>query len=367
MSRVRSHTVDHVNGYWIKAGSAHGYNQVRDLVETCTDEVLVGDCNNFTVSRRQWSGGVANSKRPRGYYALNAYDFTLDSVTGDWAQCFSEVSSYPGQLPDAAYATTAVARTNPSRAYVDVPANVLELGELTQLVHELGKSALKNFARTNLYYQFGIAPLVGDIVKLISFNDQVHRRIAEIERLQSPRGLRRTISLDSLTNTVNVSNEYLQTGGFIAKNSWQKLGKRQIKAHVRWKAGGNLAKINQREMCLLAKKALLGITIDFATLWEAVPWSWMIDWGTNLGEYLKTQRNIIPAELIGVWLMKHTTTSIDIPSFSTQDENISAISVRKETKTRERGFVTPEAHFPFLSGNQMGLVTSLWVSKSRHF
>jgi hypothetical protein len=340
---------------------------VRDLVESCTDEVLPGDCNNFDVSRSQWVGGIANSKYPRGYYATSVFDFTLDSITGDWAQCFSEITSYPGQLSDAAYATTTVARTNPSRPYVDIPANVLELGQFTKLLHEIGDDIIKDVADTNLYIQFGIMPLLRDLTKLMTFNDQVHRRIKEIRKLQSPRGLRRTIPLDSLSASVKRNNVYLQTGGFIATRTFEGIGRRQIKGHARWKAGGNLDKIDQQEMCNLAKRTLLGGTIDFATLWQAMPWSWLIDWGTNIGEYLYSQRNIIPADLIGVWLMKHTTTQYTIPAFETADERITAIGVLKERKSRERGFVTPTAHFPFLNGNQMGIIASLSVPRLKYF
>ena len=364
MTRSRSRAQTMKNGYTIKAGVTRGNQTFNVMEETCTDEVSPGDCYNFSVVRNSFSGGVANSKVPHGYYGLNAYDFTLDSITGNWAQCWGPLTSYPGQLPDAVYAAQAVARTNPSRAYVDIPVNVLELGDITTLLRDSGHTLIKKIASNNLRYQFGIRPLVEDLLKLRNFHDQVHRRIKEIERLQSPRGLRRTLELDNLTSTVTRNNEYLQTAGFIARKTYDTVGRRQIKAHVRWKAGGNLVKINQPLAYAQATKAVLGLTLDFATVWEALPWSWMIDWGSNIGDYFKANRNIIPAELVGVWLTKHTTSTSQIPAFETADERITAINVIKETKTRERVIVTPTAHFPFLSGNQLGILASLAITRS---
>lgn len=364
MSRVRTRSDSFTNGYWIKAGSRHGFNSVRSLIETCTDEVIEGDCNNLTITRSKFSGGVANTHPVGGYYATNCFDFTLDSISGDWAQCWGEVTSYPGELPDAAYAAAAVARTNPSRPYVDIPVNILELGDITNLLKTRGESLIKKAAGHNLRYQFGIKPLVGDLVKLTHFHGAVHRRIREIERLQSPKGLRRTIQLDSLSGTKTHTDEYLQTAGPLIIKSYQTQGRRQVKAHVRWKAGGNLSKINQQEMSALATRAVLGLTVDFSTLWEAMPWSWLIDWGTNLGDYLKSQRNIIPASLMGVWLMKHSISSTTIPAFRANSHDVSQIEVVKESKTRRRVIVTPTAHFPFLTGNQLGILASLAITRS---
>jgi len=105
--------------------------------------------------------------------------------------------------------------------------------------------------------------------------------------------------------------------------------------------------------------------LDFATLWEAMPWSWLIDWGSNVGDYLKAHRNIVPAELQSVSLMEHSVTQAHIPaSVIGGDLWISQIDVMKETKTRRKVIVAPTAHFPFLTGNQLGILASLAITRT---
>jgi len=364
MSRVRRRYQTEVNGSWKKAGTGPDGKTFNRLDEQVTDEIIGGDCHPFYVSRFQSTGGVAHDIVPNGFYSTTVRNYCVDAITGNWGQCWGPITSYPGELPKAVYAAQAVSRTNPSRAYVDIPVNVLELGDITTLLKKSGDTLIRKLASNNLRYQFGIRPLVEDVIKLTKFQDAVHRRIKEMEKLKGPHGLRRTLELDNLTATIDRSNTALQTAGFTLSRVYSTIGRRQIKAHVRWKAGGNFDKINQPEMCALATKAVLGLTLDFATFWEAMPWSWMIDWGSNVGDYFKANRNIVPATLEGCWLSTHTTSTSDVPAITTGNRIFSAAKVVLEQKQREYVAVTPTAHFPFLSGNQLGILASLAITRS---
>jgi len=363
LSRVRS-KLDAVvpGGYIEKLGNKSYQGPVSMDRASCTDEKLPGDCYDLTVSKVKFTGGELNSD-PGGYYSARARDnYIPQGVNLNWPQCWGLSVPYPGELPDAAYAAAAVARTNPSRPYVDVPVNILELGDITSLVRSQGNTLIKQLGGNNLRLQFGIMPLVGDLVKLTQFYQAAHRRIDEIKKLNGPRGLRRTISLDTLSVSED-KNEYLQTLDIPFRRQYTLTGHRQVKAHVRWKAAYALDKLNQREMSNLATRAVLGLTVDFATLWEAMPWSWMIDWGTNIGNYLKANRNIIPASLVGVWLTKYSTVSTKMGPVDWSYHHMNGLSVERTDITRRKVVVTPTAHFPFLSGNQMGILASLAVTR----
>ena len=56
----------------------------------------------------------------------------------------------------------------------------------------------------------------------------------------------------------------------------------------------------------LAMRAAFGGTIDGSTLWEIMPWSWLIDWNTNMSEFLASERNVIGASPVKNCLMKTT-------------------------------------------------------------
>lgn len=112
-----------------------------------------------------------------------------------------------------------------------------------------------------------------------------------------------------------------------------------------------------------ARRAVNGYTIDASTLWEITPWSWLIDWFGNVGEYLKAQRNIIPAQLIGVHPMRHTITHSTFDSQDFSDGSLSSGEIFRESKQRVTSFVAPVAHFPFLDGGQMGILGALAAAR----
>jgi hypothetical protein len=56
----------------------------------------------------------------------------------------------------------------------------------------------------------------------------------------------------------------------------------------------------------LAHSLVYGTTIDGPSIWAAMPWSWLIDWGTNASDYIKSQNNVIGAKFSKAVLMKTT-------------------------------------------------------------
>jgi hypothetical protein len=105
----------------------------------------------------------------------------------------------------------------------------------------------------------------------------------------------------------------------------------------------------------LARKAVLGLTIDFATAWQLIPWTWLTDWCYDVSSYLKANRNIIPAELDEVSIIRHIISHYDADPVTintgSQIITFSGGTNFAESKYRNRVSAFPVAHFPFLSGN----------------
>jgi len=310
------------------------------------------------------NGGVLNSQ----YFgsSWNTYvNYVIYAMQNNVVPAWNHLS-----LPDApstvTAATQAAARTNPSRPYVDVITNVLQLGEIALLLKDFTGSFVSRIGHTNLMYQFGIAPVVGDIVKLFNFQEQVERRVLELRRLISDKGLRRTISIGVYSASLRNPSETLQSAGELISRETFRNTVQEVKAHCRWipsTAADHLG--DTKAMRALARKAVLGLTVDFSTAWEIIPWSWLVDWCSSIGSYLAAHRNIVPATLDTVSIMRHTRTTLTSPSYSGPGArflNLTALDYLYETKQRELSVVLPTAHFPFLSGKQMGILASLWVT-----
>lgn len=363
--RSRGNSESTYGGIWQRFGQTYGGNNVEIYEDSCVDVTGEGDNLAFDVTKKTFSGGVLHTS-PQGSNYYNTYFRNYICQAVRYQSPFAPITSFSGELSKVAYATQTAARTNPSRPYVDVPVMLLELTEIASLLRGAGDTLIRRIARNNLKYQFGIKPLISDMAKLMNFQSQVDRRVQEIVRLQSSNGLRRTVRLGNFSSSGTKSITLQSEGCLITRNiPWS--ATRTIRGHARWFPSTSVGRLDNKEMSELARKAVLGLTLDFSTAWERIPWSWLLDWCGTLGLYLQAQRNIIPAVLSQVSIMTHTRTKYSYPLASAYDDPvrhyISPIDVQIESKKRELVPVVPTAHFPFLSGNQMGILASLYIVK----
>lgn len=351
------------NGFWRRFGSTSSQGQLTRGRSSCDDLTGQGDCDHFVVDRYSSDGGVISQPHDGGWWAAYFSNYVAD---GCGETNFPHIGMSVPIPTSGESAIRGINMTSPSRAYVDVPVNVLQLGELVHLLRDVGKSLISRIGSTNLKYQFGIAPLVGDLVKLVNFNDQVERRIKQINKLVSKGGLRQTVDIGSYENSVNDTMVFQSQGAFI---SAPRVGhtELQIRVHCRWTPYDLPAFATPKSIQAMARKAVLGSTLDAYTVWELMPWSWLIDWGYDLGSYLKAQRNSVPASLSRCVVMEHLKTNWSSPGSTPGDYGrfMSPFHLDRINKRRIIPIVAPSAHFPFLSGNQMGILSSLAIAKMR--
>jgi hypothetical protein len=217
--------------------------------------------------------------------------------------------------------------------------------------------------------QFGLLPYYRDFLKLWSFNDQVDRRLKVLEKLRTAKGFRKTVEIGAWESNTSFNHVFQSQGQYSALpvTGHTVVGK---KVHCRWSPTETSISQTPFQTRRLVQRALLGFQqniIDAATLWEVLPWSWLTDWAYDVGGYLKTFRNSVPAVLADIVVMEHTRTLYTAPGYNWPDwyqRSQSAFSCLRDTKRRSIPIVAPSAHFPFLSGNQMGIVASLAIAKA---
>lgn len=350
------------NGVYSNFGPQNTYGK------TCQDNVSPGDCWPFHVTETIIKGGRINGDYNHASGA-SFINFEADLYRMQGVNGFGHLA-VTGDKGNTVYGTSAAARTTPSRPYIDVPVEALQLGDLVHLLKGAGENLFKLAANVNLAWQFGLRPIVEDIQKILSFSDLVERRIKELERLRT-RGLRRTIplgKLDSLTYYYTNPNLVVNSTGFQFNTQQNAMTVCDVGAHCRWIPTMDLTRYSPGEMRHLARKAVLGLTVDLKTAWELIPWTWMIDWGTNIGSFLAANRNVVPAALSLCFITRRTRTT---QSFAPQTITslgrtftLSTCEVVKTDKDRSTAGVLPTAQFPFLSGNQLGILASLAITRA---
>ena len=370
MTRTRSYSQGPTNGYWKRFGSTFGFNKVGLDNSTCTDSPGrgLGDNLAFQVDHDYLKGGRINT-RPQfrnDYFTADFRDYYADSCTFSGRPLFPLITSYPGEQSSSAYAAMAVARTTPNRPYVDMVQNVLELGDLPLLIKDAGDSLIKGAGNEYLRYQFGIKPLVSDIGKLLYWSELVHRRLDQIEKLRQTGGYRKTVNLDTLTATSSSLNQTMQSSGCFLSGTIDSIGSRTIRGHVRYLPTVDFRKYSQVEMLAMAKRSVIGLELNFSGLWEGLPFTWLIDWYTNIGDLLMQTRNIVPVSVQSVTLMRTTTTDSRIGPLTDNIRDFEGAHVVKIREERYPASATLDAHLSLLGAGQMGILASLLAIKAKY-
>jgi len=285
-------------------------------------------------------------------------------------------------LPDDnAGVTKLLAGTSPSRPVVALPEFIAELKDLPRMVKQAGDAIRwyrnansdkgapaptdKDLANANLAYQFGWAPLISDVWKLLTFADAFQKKAAEMEKLYSKGGLRRTIRLGENTWEIKGTNVHLHSAGVNIYGNLLGSSTGTLWGSVRWSPiapppGG---KPSDRDVYAAA----LGLGPSLSMLWELVPWSWLIDYFTNIGDYLMMHRNTVPATptricIMRKWEWKYTVTEVPSTAYSWAGASYEG---SHKMRTPKPALVYPAIGLPFLGARQLSILGSLLILKAQ--
>lgn len=316
-----------------------------------------GSFNLLEIDKYSFGDPYLNGK---GYYRWTFQDFCPNAFGG--VTYIQDHCAAPGSPGNGEAATELLMKTNPSRPVVSLPNFIWELREIPQLLRKEGDDAISKAASYNLKYNFGIAPLVSDLGKLLSFSDSVSQREKELEALFTS-GLRRKRQLFQGTGTYYDDWDTVHSEGVQLHYSIDKTTKETVWGYVEWKPN-ILPPKTADEMRALARQAVLGLTLDFSVAWEMIPWSWLIDWCSNVGDFLIARRNIIDCSPHNVTIMRKQETEILCKPDPNDKEIVPFMKDVKQshvTKSRYPSSPSLSADLPYLSMKQMSILGSIGV------
>ncbi|UJQ85759.1 MAG: putative maturation protein [Koroslivirus allofaecihabitans] len=275
-----------------------------------------------------------------------------------------------------------VNRSNPSNPVVDLPLSFYELKDLPMLVMQVHRN-LRAFRGPNgnsqaairwtqevagniLAFEFGIKPLISDIQKLVRFQTEVAKRVSLLDKLYNKGGLRyksrpsnhssysrTSVTADSSAGIVPCTVDTITT-----VSKW---------GSTRWSPDPSAPRpATQDDLLALATKAAYAREITLDSLWNAMPYSWMVDWFSNMGDYINSHRNTVPAVHSSACVMTHTKTTMTGKCNRASYSNLKGgdFTLTRETKSRAvMPFLLPEAHIPFLNERQVSILGSLAVTR----
>jgi hypothetical protein len=319
---------------------------------------------------------VGQRESPNGLY-LEKFDLVKGTISGHFYSDDPIFEDYPysGQpgpghqgLPALPSATTAItqvmAKSNPSRPTVSLPNEIAELKELPKNILEALNGARKRAPPRSsrnenhvAWFNFGVLPIVGDIMHLLAFSKELDARMKVLERLHSKGSSRgyTVIATDVIGSSVH---EDYQTFFVQINGTTYRTTKRKAWATCLWlpdvPLGISPNNQNYRDQAALA---IHGWQADpysiLSDAWEFMPWSWFLDYFGNVGDYLNSQRNSVGAHATNGCYMVHTVTDTRHDVVQGRDFLRQSAHGVYDTKERIANPASLDAHLPFLSAGQL--------------
>lgn len=344
--------------------------------ENCEDFVgrPISD-GSFTVSRSDRS----NYKGFKGTnIGIHPNKVVYDNYWFDYQVYGAMGHLVTGSPSSAGLGATVRARTNPSRPTIVPMTLVQDLYDLPRMLRDVGKlirtprRLLSPREQANQYLgaKFGWLPLIDDVHKLINVGEYINARVGELNRLYSAQGLKRRIRLGrnhaSSSSVVTLASELGMNPnptGRISQDTQEELW-----GTVRWKPTNVPPgyRPTDAEILQLAKRAVSGFTTEgvIKGAWDVLPWTWMVDWFTNIGDWLVSSSSTIPASPSSVCIMRSKTTVyqhqiISKPQWLIDNGGVGIFSTK--SRTIDNGSLA--ASLPTLDANRLSILGALFVQR----
>jgi hypothetical protein len=337
------------------------------------DLIWEGSCDDIVGNRSGVNPFETYNTDHRGIRVNGKFGFyTHENVVLDHGIGWS--STVPGSPNDSDSVTMLLARTNPSRPYIDPGMLAQDIYDLPKMVKDIGfyvmggrkRPSPKMIANGYLSWNFGWAPLVDDLKKLLAFQTAVEKRKKDLHKL-SQGGLHRRTTVFTGKNTTQVSRYVPAVYGpsplvnvaiTTTTTKW---------ASVVYRPTTATPKLDDSNIDRIANDLVFGKNLSFSTVWQLMPWTWLEDWFTSFGDFLAASRNAIGTVPTDICVMTHDNARITgIYPVDIGDLKVEIIpSNGVEHKTRRVGFTGPsiELRFPFLGGEQLSTLSSLAIQR----
>jgi hypothetical protein len=116
----------------------------------------------------------------------------------------------------------------------------------------------------------------------------------------------------------------------------------------------------------LANDLILGLTRGqiLPNIWEALPWSWLIDWLTNIGDLIEANNNqfAVPVNKVNIMVNKVAIRTYRItskPSWATMNPETPVVVTEKKERFPSSAWYYPSYVQPILTGRQLSILGAI--------
>lgn len=301
---------------WKSGGPLRVLHYLDDLLTVKGNSIYYGESSSYYL---QYRGGFVCA----GVDPTSFHNFDKDEVADAGFEAFEGISSY---------GPTAWNRFKPGKPGADMALFVAELRDLPRMLRDTCRffkdiykdvrtrkktRSVKNAAGNYVGTQFGWLPFLADMRKFYHTYETLDKRLKQMAKDNNQWVKRGGVVVEE--SEEQVLGEYEQPkhyplldSGFYESST---LGHSKISLHYERKVWFSarfkyyIPDIGSVRWKRRAKRLLFGASVNPALLWEAMPWSWLIDWATNVGDVLANLDNDLAENLTAkyAYLMGHTS------------------------------------------------------------
>lgn len=361
-----------------------------DLYQETADTVGAWDSvNTFSSEGFKWNRTPLSGASKVGFTSIK-YDGFIPAGVATVPPSHLSVAAPPN---DAVSVTQAVSRTHPGRPSVSVPVFLAELRDLPRAVKQFG-DLLDNFKqwRANPYrrreyleslqslrdaggyylgIEFGWRPLISDLKKMLEFSEAVDRRIQELRNLQRKGGMRRRYTVHDVSGSS--SSVVALNGSQPSISARRQISTRRKKwVTIRWVPTEPPPYVPRDAERRRISQILSGFdgsaSTNLSSLWNALPWTWLIDWYANVGDYLRAHSNNVPTQPTKIAIMTSIETEGSYSVIDGQWTTGGGATFQRWGRYRAPGVLSPlpTVTLPFLSGRQLSILGALAATRARY-
>lgn len=263
----------------------------------------------------------------------------------------------------------ALANMSPYKSAVDLPLFLFEFKDFPSMLRNLGdvlskKVSPAKYPEGYLAYSFGWAPLVSDLRTLAKIQKSVDDRIRYWRKLETGTHIRRKLGEGVLAHSIT-------SDGYTVLSAYGNPGtalKADVVYTVKQKAwftanakliGTLPAPSNQQAA---AMRTALGLTLSPTTLWNMMPWSWLIDYFFAIGDFMEATRGMLNLSIPSMCVMVRTESRSFLqnvrmaPGLTREGGDFTTLQKDRSVSLSPYPFVTTR---PFLSLGQVANLGAL--------
>jgi len=281
---------------------------------------------------------------------------------------------FKNRLTNTEYATMALAKTNPFRSEASIPVMAWELMECATMFNVVFKTALQLGSSLYVNYRFGWLALISDLKTFAGVTQAIEDRMKEFHSLFFDYGgLKRRVHLggDSTETTQQYAGTFSEAtipGAAVIQT------KSKIWASVRWvPTQEGLKNFEKLTSWNNAMRQVFDLeALDAETLWQIVPFSWLVDYFTDISSFLIADGGRAYCKPSEICIMQRDITTVrGGPTGTNPYASLSGGTVNKRHETKERWVIPPDESMTvpmsrFLSDSEASIILALLGALTAH-